>query len=121
MVLIAAWKRVVLERFAQFSGRAGRAEYWWFVLASAIVGIVLALLGRVTVVFAIVYAVYALAVLIPTIAVSIRRLHDVDRTGWWLLIGLIPLVGAIVLIIFHATAGNPAPNAYGPTPDPLPA
>jgi uncharacterized membrane protein YhaH (DUF805 family) len=65
--------------------------------------------------------VYALAILIPSIAVSIRRLHDVDRSGWWLLIGLVPIVGVIILIVFHATAGNPAPNAYGPTPDPLPA
>jgi uncharacterized membrane protein YhaH (DUF805 family) len=64
----------------------------------------------------VVYVIYALAVLIPGLAVAVRRLHDTDRTGWWILIGLIPIVGFIVLIVFLATDGTPGPNRYGPSP-----
>ncbi len=64
--------------------------------------------------------IYSLAVLIPSIAVSVRRLHDIDRTGWWLLIALVPLVGAIVLIVFHVLDGTPGPNRYGPNPKTAP-
>ena len=121
MILVAAWKRVVLERYALFSGRAGRAEFWWFFLANLIVGAILSILGRAATIFVILYALYGLALIIPSLAVSIRRLHDIGRSGWWILIGLIPIVGVIVLLIFHATAGEPQPNAYGPTPPPLAA
>lgn len=121
MVLIEAWKRVMLEKFARFDGRAGRAEYWWFVLSNAVVVIVLAVLTRVSVVFTILLVAYYLALLIPSLAVAVRRLHDTDRSGWWLLISLIPLVGGIILIVFYATAGNPSSNQYGPPPVPLPA
>jgi uncharacterized membrane protein YhaH (DUF805 family) len=115
VVLIEAWKTVVLRRYAQFTGRAGRAEYWWFVLANLIVVVVLGALSRASVLFEIIYLLYALAVLIPGIAVAVRRLHDTNRTGWWLLIWLVPLVGFIILIVFLATDGDRAPNRYGPT------
>jgi uncharacterized membrane protein YhaH (DUF805 family) len=121
VILVAAWKRVVLERYALFSGRAGRAEFWWFFLANLIVGAILSILGRAATIFVILYALYGLALIIPSLAVSIRRLHDIGRSGWWILIGLIPIVGVIVLLIFHATAGEAQPNAYGPTPPPLAA
>ena len=121
MPLIEAWKAVVLQRFAQFSGRAGRAEYWWFVLANFIVMVVLGALSRASVLFLILYSVYALFVLIPSIAVGIRRLHDTNRSGWWLLIALIPLIGSIILIVFFVIAGDPGSNRYGPPPPPLPA
>jgi uncharacterized membrane protein YhaH (DUF805 family) len=114
MLLVNWWKVVVLQRYAQFVGRAGRAEFWWFFLASFIVSAVLNIFGRVTVVFVVLSAIYSLAVLIPSIAVGIRRLHDTGRSGWWLLIGLIPLVGFIVLIVFWASQPNPGPNQYGP-------
>ena len=119
MVLIEAWKTVVLERYAQFQGRAGRAEYWWFVLANFIVVLVLNVLGRASTLFSIVSAIYGLALLIPGIAVAIRRLHDTNRSGWWILIGLIPLVGFIILIVFLATEGDRTQNQYGPLPPPL--
>jgi uncharacterized membrane protein YhaH (DUF805 family) len=111
--LVGYWKQVVLERYAQFTGRARRAEYWWFSLATLIVGVVLSVLGAVSSIFLILYYVYALAVLIPSLAVGIRRLHDTDRSGWWLLIALIPLVGAIVLIVFLATDSTRGTNQYG--------
>jgi len=121
MVLVEAFKRVVFQRYADFNRRAGRAEYWWFFLANLVVSVILGLLGRVSVVFTVIYIVYALALLIPGLAVGVRRLHDINRSGWWLLLALIPVVGVIILIVFHATAGDPGPNAYGPLPDPLPA
>ena len=114
MLLVNWWKVVVLQRYTQFVGRAGRAEFWWFELASFIISTVLSILGRASVVFGVLGFIYSLAVLVPSIAVGIRRLHDTGRSGWWLLIGLVPIVGFIVLIVFFATQGNPGPNQYGP-------
>ena len=111
--LISYWKLVVLERYAQFTGRSRRAEFWWYFLANFIVSIGLNILVGIASIFWVVYVIYSLAVLIPGLAVGIRRLHDTDRSGWWLLIALIPLVGAIVLIVFFATDGAPGPNQYG--------
>jgi uncharacterized membrane protein YhaH (DUF805 family) len=111
--LVGYWKRVVLERYAQFQGRSGRAEFWWYFLAALIIGIVFNILIAVSNIFFVLYVIYGLAVLIPGLAVGVRRLHDTDKTGWWLLIGLIPLVGIIVLIVFWATVGAPGPNQSG--------
>jgi len=121
MVLIAAFKRVVAESYAKFDGRSGRAEFWWFFLANLIVGVVLSLLGQASTFFYIIYVIYGLALIIPSIAVGIRRLHDINRTGWWILIALVPLVGLIVLLVFYATAGDRGTNQYGPEPIPLAA
>jgi uncharacterized membrane protein YhaH (DUF805 family) len=113
MDLVSSWKRVVLERYAQFEGRAGRGEFWWFVLANMIVYVVLLVLVRVSPVFLILYVGYAFAVLVPSIAVAIRRLHDLGKSGWMLLIGLIPIVGGILLLVWYASPGQPAVNQYG--------
>jgi uncharacterized membrane protein YhaH (DUF805 family) len=121
MPLINWWKVVVLERFAQFVGRAGRAEFWWFFLANLIVSVILSLLSRASVIFMVLYIIYGLAVIIPSIAVSIRRLHDTGKSGWFLFLYLIPLVGFIILVVFFATAGNPGVNQYGPPPPSEPA
>ena len=88
-------------------------------LASFVVAVVLAALGRVSVLFWIAYVLYALVVVIPSLAVGIRRLHDTGRSGWWLLIGFIPLIGSIILLVLFATAGEPGSNRYGPPPPPL--
>jgi uncharacterized membrane protein YhaH (DUF805 family) len=111
--LVSYWKRVVLERYAQFTGRARRAEFWWYFLANFIIGVVLNILIAVSSIFWVLYVIYALAVLIPGLAVAVRRLHDTDKSGWWILIGLIPIAGIIVLIVFWATDGSPSPNQYG--------
>lgn len=116
MVLIEAWKHVVLQNYANFAGRAGRAEFWWFVLANFIVSLVLNLLGQAADLFGIVALLYALAVLVPSIAVGIRRLHDIGKPGVWILIGLIPIVGTIILIVWAAQPGQPGPNEWGPAP-----
>ena len=111
--LIGYWKKVVLENYANFTGRARRAEFWWYALANFIVSVVLNLLQAAASIFVVLVVIYGLAVLIPGIAVGIRRLHDTGKTGWWLLIVLIPLVGIIVLIVFWATDSTPGANDYG--------
>jgi uncharacterized membrane protein YhaH (DUF805 family) len=111
-----------LKKYAVFSGRARRTEFWYFVLFNIIVTIVLSLIDTLLGTFNILRGVgllsgiYGLAVLIPTLAVTVRRLHDIDRTGWWILIGLIPLIGTIVLLVFYLTPGTPGSNRYGPDP-----
>jgi uncharacterized membrane protein YhaH (DUF805 family) len=117
-----SWYLEVLKKYAVFNGRARRMEYWYFVLFNIIVLIVLSLIDVLLGTFNIVRGVgllsgiYSLAVLIPTLAVTIRRLHDIDRTGWWILINLIPLIGTIVLLVFELTPGTPGSNRYGPDP-----
>lgn len=121
MIMVEYFKLVVFERYAQFEGRAGRAEFWWFFLATFIVGIVLQLLAGASNLFFIVAVIWSLALFIPELAVGVRRLHDTNRSGWWLLISLVPLVGVIILIVLLATEGDSGANQYG-NPDPgLPA
>ena len=109
----------VLRKYATFSGRARRAEYWYFVLANLIIYAVFAAIGVATGKYAAavtIYYVYMLAVLIPSLAVSFRRLHDTDRSAWWLLIDFVPIVGIIILIIFFAEDSTPGDNRFGPNP-----
>ena len=107
------WYLDVLKKYAVFGGRARRKEYWLFVLVSAFIIFALwffeALVGGPGVLG----MFYGLAVLIPGIAVAVRRLHDTDRSGWWFLIVLLPLIGAIVLLVFMLLDGNPHENQYG--------
>lgn len=118
MQLIDSWKLVVLERYAKFDGRAGRAEFWWFVLANFLVYIALAILMQISGIFGILYVIYGLAMIVPSIAVAIRRLHDTDKTGWLLLLGFIPLLGFIILLVFYIQEGTNGPNQYGVAPEP---
>ena len=111
--LVGYYKRVVLERYAKFDGRAARPEFWWFVLANFIVQLVLNLLAQAADFFWVIGALYGLAVLVPSLAVGVRRLHDTDKSGWFLLLWLIPCVGWIILIVFFATEGTRGPNRYG--------
>lgn len=109
----------VLKKYALFTGRAGRREYWMFVLVSFVIAIAISVgLGIVASadVASIVSLVYALAVLLPSIAVSVRRLHDIGRSGWWLLIALVPFIGVIVLLIFYLLDSQSGENKYGPNP-----
>ena len=117
MALIENWKLVVLERYAKFDGRAGRGEFWWFVLANFLVFIVLAILIQISGIFWLLYIGYALALIVPSIAVAIRRLHDTNKSGWWLLIGLIPF-GGIVLLVFYILEGTNGPNNFGAAAEP---
>ena len=117
-----SWYLEALKKYAVFSGRARRTEFWYFVLFNIIVTIVLSVIDRLIGTFSgasnlgLLSGIYSLAVLIPTLAVAVRRLHDIDRTGWWIFIGLIPLIGTIVLLVFYLTPGTPGSNRYGPDP-----
>jgi uncharacterized membrane protein YhaH (DUF805 family) len=109
------WYLEVLKKYAVVSGRARRREYWYFVLFNLIIFIILTIIDY-AINSAIISTIYSLAVLIPSIAVGVRRLHDTNRTGWWLLIGLIPIIGWIVLIIFMVQDSQKGENQYGPNP-----
>jgi len=103
----------VLKNYAGFEGRARRAEYWQYTLMTVIAAIVLLVIG-IFIKFPIVI-VYYLAVLVPSLAVSVRRLHDTGKSGWWLLIAFVPF-GGIVLLVFTCLDSTPGPNQYGPNP-----
>jgi uncharacterized membrane protein YhaH (DUF805 family) len=119
-----------LKNYAKFSGRSRRSAYWYFVLFNLIVSIVAAIIdnllgttikletpqGLMALPYGYVYFIYALFVVIPGLALSVRRLHDVGKSGWFILIALIPLVGAIWLLILFCTDSVPGANEYGPNP-----
>lgn len=115
------WYLDVLKKYAVFNGRARRQEYWMFALFNIIALIIVAVVDFAIGTYPLLYAVYALAVFLPGLGVLVRRLHDTGRSGWWFLIILIPLVGAIILIVFLATEGNQTDNEYGPNPKLAPA
>ena len=125
------WWHVVGHNYANFSGRATRAEYWWFTFVN-VVGVIafmipLIAFGRVAddsfsdlgVLMIVAMVLIGLGLAIPGIAVTVRRLHDIDRSGWWYLIAVIPIVsyvGSFVILIFTIMDGSPCWNRYGPDP-----
>lgn len=112
----------VLGNYATFTGRARRSEYWWWYLALVAIGFVFAIAagilgsGVIGDLLWLAYTVFWLAVLVPTLAVAVRRLHDTDRSGWWILTGLIPFVGWIILLVLLILPGTPGSNQYGSSP-----
>jgi uncharacterized membrane protein YhaH (DUF805 family) len=117
-----SWYLEVLKKYAVFDGRARRMEYWMFVLINFVITVVLILIDILIGTFSpqtgvgLLQGLYALAVLIPFITVTVRRLHDTGRSGWSMLIGLIPIIGGIVLLIFMVQDSQPGANQYGPNP-----
>jgi uncharacterized membrane protein YhaH (DUF805 family) len=115
------WYFEVFRKYADFDGRASRSEYWWFFLMSIIVSSLLSTIDAITGTFnpdygiGLLSAVYSLAVFIPSFAVNIRRLHDIGRSGWWLFLHLIPLLGTLVLLFWSIKASDPNENQYGIT------
>lgn len=116
------WYLEVLKKYAVFSGRARRKEYWLFALFNLIIALVLGFIDGAAGLadaqsgFGPLGGLYTLAVLVPGIAVSVRRLHDTDHSGWWLFISLVPLIGAIVLLVFMVRDSQQGQNQYGPNP-----
>ncbi len=116
------WYIEVLKKYTEFSGRSRRKEYWYFVLFNIIVSFIFIAIDFAVGTFnaeagyGVFNTIYSLAVLLPSIGVAIRRLHDIGRSGWWLLIGLIPFIGFIVLIVFFVKDSQPRENQYGPNP-----
>jgi uncharacterized membrane protein YhaH (DUF805 family) len=121
---------VIKSKYAQFSGRAPRREYWYFLLFSIIIGFVLGIVDAVAgtmltlgtdpmgqpILMGMLGMIFNLALLIPSIAIGIRRLHDTGKSGWWLLIGFIPILGALVLLFFFVTPSQEGDNDYGSYP-----
>ena len=114
---------VLTKKYAQFDGRARRQEFWMFTLISFLISFGLAIVDSVAGLTKMaggsispLQTLYALGVLVPSVAVAIRRLHDIGKPGWWILIGLVPCIGAIVLIVFYAQDSQPGSNEYGPNP-----
>jgi|WetSurMetagenome_2_1015567.scaffolds.fasta_scaffold00373_25 uncharacterized membrane protein YhaH (DUF805 family) len=116
------WYLKVLRQFADFSGRARRKEYWMFALFNMIFIIVAMILDNVLgltvggLPYGLFYFLYALVIIIPGLAVSVRRLHDIGKSGWMILISLIPIVGGIWLLVLMLTDSNPGDNEYGVNP-----
>lgn len=109
------WYLDVLKKYADFKGRARRKEYWMFVLFNVIISIVISSVGAL-IEMPLLGNLYSLAVLLPGLAVGVRRLHDINKSGWYILIALIPLIGAIWLLILLAKEGDVGENQYGPNP-----
>ena len=104
------------RNYATFSGRATRAEHWWFALFVVIGRLVLGVIGALASLPGVLDAVFSIVTLIPALAVGVRRLHDINRTGWWLLLWPVPVFGWIVLIVWAIKRGDKGPNKYGPDP-----
>ena len=111
-----------MKQYADFDGRARRTEYWMFVLFNMIFSVVAVVLDNVLGIamegigYGPLYGLYVLAMIIPSLAVAVRRLHDTGKSGWMLLIALIPIIGSIWLLVLYATDGNPGENEYGSNP-----
>jgi uncharacterized membrane protein YhaH (DUF805 family) len=105
----------VLTNYVDFKGRARRSEYWWFFLFDVIVSVIVSLFD-VAAGTQVLEILVGVALLLPGLAVTIRRLHDTDRRGWWVLIGLVPIVGMIVLIVFACQDSEPGSNRFGDSP-----
>ncbi|UUV20254.1 DUF805 domain-containing protein [Paenimyroides aestuarii] len=127
--MIDWYKKVVFENYANFNGRARRSEYWYFVLCNFLITMCLYIPmiismgvsgeqqpGALFYLFFALIMIYSLAILVPSLAVAVRRLHDTGRSGWFYFVGLIPLVGSILLLVWFFTEGQRGTNEYGPDP-----
>jgi len=110
-----------MRRYTDFSGRTRRKDFWMFILFYAIFYVICAVVDGVIGTAPIVTTLFSLAMLIPSISIAARRLHDTGRSGWWQLIALIPLIGAIVLLVFYVLDSHQGENDYGPNPKELAA
>ena len=110
------WYLEVLKKYAVFGGRAQRAEYWYFFLFNLIITTVLGFADGVLGTVGMLGLIYSLGVLLPGIAVTVRRLHDTSRSGWWILIAIVPIIGVIVLLVFMVQDSQKGENDYGANP-----
>lgn len=117
------WMMMPLQRYADFSGRSRRKEYWMFILGVVIVAVILGIIEGILGINGMVGGVYGpltilllLGILIPSIAVQVRRFHDQGKSGWFVLLGFIPLVGGLIVLVFMCLEGTNGPNEYGPDP-----
>jgi uncharacterized membrane protein YhaH (DUF805 family) len=117
------WKSVVMTKYSQFNGRARRAEYWWFALVNVLIAvgisgvalILAAVSSALSVIAILAYVVFAIGIIIPGIAITVRRLHDTNKSGVWYFIVLVPVVGGITLLVLLLLDGDQGTNDYGPS------
>lgn len=107
--------RTCLNKYIDIEGRASRSELWWFALFGLIATLIGGALDRLLG-LPIFYLIVSLGLLAPNITVSVRRLHDRDMSGWWVLLGLVPVIGALILLILFLLRGTDGPNRFGPDP-----
>ena len=117
------WMTLPLKRYADFSGRSRRKEYWMFILGVIIVAVILGIIegalgmaGMVGGVYGPLTTLMLLGIIVPSIAVQVRRFHDQGKSGWFVLLGLIPIVGGIIVLVFMCLEGTQGDNEYGPDP-----
>lgn len=116
MFIIENFKTIVMNKYFNFEGRATRSEFWYFMLAIFVIGIVLSVIEGVLGTNGIIGMLFSLGMLLPNISVSARRLHDTGKSGWWQLIAFVPVIGIIVLIVFWVMDSESGSNKYGPNP-----
>ena len=114
-----AVERALKVNYCNFKGRASRSEYWWFALFCSIVSFVFSFVGNMCghTAYMVLMLIYFVAFFLPSLSICVRRLHDINKSGWWYLIGLIPLVGIIILIVWFVKESDNVPNQYGPVPN----
>jgi uncharacterized membrane protein YhaH (DUF805 family) len=116
------WYLVALKKYAVFAGRARRKEFWFFLLVNTLIALALAIVDVLTGTFdedvglGLLSGLYAVAMIVPSIAVTVRRLHDTDRSGWWYLLVFLPVIGGLVILVFMLIDGTPGSNRFGPNP-----
>lgn len=111
--IIENFKNIVSNKYACFDGRAGQKEFWFFFLVLAVVNVILNILTQILPILGILAAIWSLGLLVPTLAVTARRLHDTGKSGWLQLLCLIPIIGSIIVLVLCIPAGDAAENQYG--------
>lgn len=111
-----SWYIEVLKKYAVFSGRARRAEYWMFYLFNILIAIAISIVEAIIGTAGILVGIYFLAIMLPILGVTVRRLHDTNRSGWWIFISLVPAIGGIILLVFLVQDSSEGDNQFGENP-----
>lgn len=112
-----AIRSAIQEHYCDFNGRASRSDYWWFVLFTLILSCIFSFIGWFSPKASmIINVIVSLALFLPSLGLGVRRLHDINRSGWWLLLGLLPVIGTIILIVWFCKESQMTDNQYGPVP-----
>ncbi len=114
--LIDNFRRIVTQHYFDFEGRARRQDFWYFVLVYVVIAVVLGIVQSIVGLGSILTGLLSLALLLPNLGLAARRLHDIDKSGWWLLIGIVPIVGWVLLIYWYCQPGTAGANQYGADP-----
>ena len=111
-----SWFSLALKKYATFTGRSRRKEYWYFFLFILLISMAIGFVEGLAGIDGILTSILAIALMVPCLAVGVRRLQDIGKSGWWLLIGLVPLIGGLAILFFAVSDSKPGENQYGPNP-----